>query len=126
MTPQATGDHDPDETSDPSGVSPDAASGALAHGLAAAARRAGFSPAAENEAISGRALLKTMGGIRGLVEAVLPGLVFLVTYTITRDLLPALIAPVIIGLVFAALRIKRRETLSQAVGGLVVIAFSAV
>ena len=147
MTAHPTGEPDPQETpnaelaSDPNpspnpgadaapeSAAPEpaaAASGALADGLAAAARRAGFSPAAEGDAISGRALLDAMGGIRGLVEAVLPGLVFLVTYTITRDLIPALIAPVIIGLIFAALRIKRKETLSQAIGGLVVIAFSAV
>ena len=77
--------------------------GALADGMAAAARRAGFSPAADGEPISGHALLAAMGGIRGLVEAVLPGLVFLVAYTITRDLIPALIASVLVG-VWAILR----------------------
>lgn len=101
-------------------------SGLLADGMAAAARRAGFTPAAEGEPISGHALLAAMGGIRGLVEAVLPGLLFLLTYTFTRDLIPALIAPILIGLVFAGLRVMKKQTVTQAVGGLVGIALSAV
>jgi len=100
--------------------------GTLADGMAAAARRAGFSPAADGEPISGHALLAAMGGIRGLVEAVLPGLVFLVTYTLTRELIPSLIAPVIIGVIFFALRLARKQTVTQAVGGLVGIGLSAV
>lgn len=107
------------------------ASGALADGMAAAARRAGFSSAADGEPISGRALMAAMGGIRGLCEAVLPGLVFLVTYTLTidpaagpssdpiRTLLPALIAPLVLGLVFVALRAVTRQTMTPAIGGLV-------
>jgi len=98
----------------------------LADGMAAAARRAGFSPAAEGEPISGHALLAAMGGIRGLVEAVLPGLVFVVTYTFTTDLIPSLIAPVLIGLVFFVLRLVAKQTVTQAVGGLVGIGISAV
>jgi hypothetical protein len=98
----------------------------LADGMAAAARRAGFSPAAEGEPISGAALMAAMGGVRGVVEAVLPGLVFLVVYTIFRDLIPALIASVLIGVVFFGLRLARKQTVTQAVGGLVGIALSAV
>jgi hypothetical protein len=98
----------------------------LADGMAAAARRAGFSPAADGEPISGAALLAAMGGVRGIVEAVLPGLVFLVAYTITRDLIPALIASVLIGLIFFGLRLAAKQSVTQAVGGLVGIALSAV
>ena len=99
--------------------------GVFAEGMAEAARRAGFSGAADGEPVTGRALLAAMGGIRGLVEAVLPGLVFLLTYTFTLDLVPALIAPVLIGLVFAGMRLAQRRTVAQAVGGLVGIAVSA-
>ncbi|TFC97052.1 MULTISPECIES: DUF3159 domain-containing protein [Cryobacterium] len=110
----------------------EAVSGALAEGMAAAARRAGFSSAADGEPISGRVLLAAMGGIRGLVEAVLPGLVFLLTYTFTRQLLPdysllvSLVVPVLIGVVFIALRRVSRQTMTPAVGGLVALVFSAV
>jgi hypothetical protein len=99
--------------------------GVFAEGMAQAARRAGFSPAAEGEPIDRHALLAAMGGIRGIVEAVLPGLVFLLIYTFTRDLIPALVAPVLIGLVFAGVRLAQKQTVTQAVGGLVGIGVSA-
>lgn len=94
--------------------------------MAAAAERAGFAPAAEGEPISGHALLAAMGGIRGLVEAVLPGLVFLLTYSFTRELVLSLIAPVLIGLGFTAFRLLKKQTMTQAIGGLVGIGISAV
>jgi hypothetical protein len=100
--------------------------GALADGMAAAARRAGFSPAVDGEPISGHALIQAMGGMRGIVEAVVPGLVFLVAYTFTRDLMPALIASVLIGVVFFVLRLLKKQNVTQAVGGLVGIGISAV
>ena len=102
------------------------AGGALADSMAAAARRAGFSPAADGEPISGHALIAAMGGVRGIIEAVLPGLVFLVAYTLTRDLMPALIASVLIGVVFFLLRLAKKQNVTQAVGGLVGIGISAV
>jgi hypothetical protein len=113
---------DPDETA---GSTPARGSSVFAEGMAEAARRAGFSQAAEGAPITGHVLLAAMGGIRGLIEAVLPGLVFLLTYTFTLELIPALIAPVLIGLVFAGVRLVQRQTVSQAVGGLVGIAISA-
>jgi len=109
----------------PAAVEPASAPGAFAEGMAQAARRAGFASAEEGQSINGQSLLLAMGGIRGLVEAVLPGLVFLVTYTLTQDLVPALIAPVVIGLIFTALRLQRKETLTQAIGGLAGIGMSA-
>ncbi|MGY4857033.1 DUF3159 domain-containing protein [Cryobacterium sp. AP23] len=115
-----------DSTSPETGAPETPAGGAFADSMAAAARRAGFSPAAEGEPITGHALIAAMGGIRGVVEAVLPGLVFLVAYTITRDLIPALIASVLVGVVFFVLRLAQKQTVTQAVGGLVGIGISAV
>ncbi|MCY7290268.1 MAG: DUF3159 domain-containing protein, partial [Cryobacterium sp.] len=105
---------------------------AFADGMAAAARRAGFTPAAAGESISGRAVLSAVGGIRGLFEAVLPGLVFLITFTFTRQLFPeqslvlSLVVPVLIGAVFIVLRRVSRQTVTPAVGGLVALILSAV
>jgi Protein of unknown function (DUF3159) len=105
---------------------PGAVTGAFADGMALAARRAGLGQVADGEPITRRALLAAMGGIRGIVEAVLPGLVFLLTYTFTQDLVPALIAPVVISLGFAAARLARKQAVTQAVGGLIGIGVSAV
>ncbi|MBG6057509.1 hypothetical protein RCH16_000969 [Cryobacterium sp. MP_M5] len=119
-----------DRTSD-SAAGP-AVSETFAQGMAAAARRAGFASAADGEPISGHALLAAMGGIRGLVEAVLPGLVFLIVYTFTRSTVPdqslllSLIAPVVIGVVFLVLRRAVRQTVTPAIGGILGAGFSAV
>ncbi|TFB76369.1 DUF3159 domain-containing protein [Cryobacterium glaciale] len=121
--------HEPDEP----GAVPPTASELFADSMAGAARRAGFGAATEGEPISGHALLQAMGGIRGLVEAVLPGLVFLVTYSLTIDpstdvtigaLLPSLIAPLVIGVIFVVLRAITKQTTMPAVGGLVGTAIS--
>jgi hypothetical protein len=98
----------------------------LADGLAGAARRAGLDRAAAGEPIRGHALLAAMGGVRGLVEALLPGIVFLVVFTATRDLLPSVIAPAALGVVFLVLRLIARSQTSPAVGGLVGIVLSAL
>ena len=125
----------PDETRGPDASPSESGStapGPFAEGMAAAARRAGFTPAGEGDPISGNALLAAMGGIRGLVEAVLPGLVFLVTYTFTRQLFPeqslvlSLIVPVLIGVVFILLRRMSRQSATPAVGGLLALVVSAV
>ena len=98
----------------------------LADGLAGAARRAGLDRAAAGERIRGHELLAAMGGVRGLVEALLPGVVFLVVFTATRDLLPAVIAPAALGVVFLVLRLLGRSQTSPAIGGLVGIVLSAL
>ncbi|MFC6355371.1 DUF3159 domain-containing protein [Luethyella okanaganae] len=98
----------------------------LAGGMAAAARKAGLGAAADGEPLTGVALLAAMGGVRGIVEAILPGLLFLLAFTFTRNLVVSLIAPVVIGVVLAGLRLAQKQPLTQAVGGLVGIAVCAV
>jgi hypothetical protein len=73
-----------------------------------------------------------MGGIRGIVESILPGLLFLVTYTITRTLLPSTVAlwvsvgaPVVIAVLFIVIRLVRREAFTSAIAGALGIAISA-
>ncbi|MGO4691063.1 DUF3159 domain-containing protein [Glaciibacter sp. 2TAF33] len=116
----------PGQPANTSGADPSPVAGAFADGMAQAARRAGLGQVADGEPITHHALLAAMGGIRGIVEAVLPGLVFLLTYTFSQDLVPALIAPVVIGIGFAAARLAQKQTVTQAIGGLVGIGVSAV
>lgn len=99
---------------------------AFGDSLAEAARRAGFGAAADSEPITGHVLLRAMGGIRGIVEAVLPGLVFVVLYTLSRDLVLSLGAPVALGVLFAMARLVQRQPVTPALGGLAGIAISAV
>ena len=91
----------------------------LSEALAAAARKAGFEAATSDEPLNGAALLSAMGGVRGLLEAVLPGLVFLVVYTFAKDLFWALASSIVLALVFTVLRIVGKTPVMQALIGLV-------
>lgn len=59
-----------------------------------------------------------VGGVRGLIEAVLPGFVFIVVFTATRNLLHALLAAVGIALVSVVMRLVERASIGQAASGL--------
>lgn len=100
--------------------------GSMSAAFGAAARRSGLGAMAEGDAPTGKALLSAMGGIRGIIEAVLPGLLFLIVYTLTLDLIPSIIAPLALGVIFSVARLAQRQPITQAVGGLFGIALSAV
>ncbi|MFC4223685.1 DUF3159 domain-containing protein [Lysinibacter cavernae] len=85
-----------------------------------------LSRAASGEALTKSALLDSIGGYRGILESILPGIVFLVTYVLTHELVPSVIAPVAIGLVFFVIRLAQRQPLVSALSGLVGIAFCVV
>lgn len=71
-------------------------------------------------------VLKTMGGVRGLIESLSPGLVFLVVFTIGQDLNPALIASLAVAAAFTIARLVRRGSLTQALTGLAGVAICAI
>ncbi|MFC0678092.1 DUF3159 domain-containing protein [Lysobacter korlensis] len=93
--------------------------------FSAAARRAGIGQVPPGEAPSARALLKAVGGVRGLIESILPGLTFLVVYTITRDLLPSVLIPLVVAVAFVVVRAVTRSPVMTAVAGVLGIAVSA-
>ena len=120
-------------------ASADAASGdalsgdALSKALgAAAAKNTGLGALAGGEAPSGDALLRAVGGIRGLCEAVLPGLAFIVLYTALMTPFPNGAVPVALGgsvfiaLVFTIWRVVAKENATQAVAGLIGVGASAI
>lgn len=71
-------------------------------------------------------VLKAVGGYRGLAEAILPGLLFLVVFTITGQLQASLFAALGAAAVFTALRLIQRTPLTQAVSGLVGVGICAL
>lgn len=93
--------------------------------LGSAVRKAGIGRVAPGEVPTAKSLLDAVGGIRGLIEAILPGLGFLVVYTITRQVLPSVIAPVVVALAFVVIRLATRTPATQAFAGVFGIAFSA-
>src|SRR5699024_7505150 len=70
--------------------------------------------------------LASVGGVRGMVEAVLPGVVFVVLCVITRELMPPLIASVAVAVLAALARLIGRTPVTQAVSGLLGVAIGAV
>ena len=70
-------------------------------------------------------VLKSAGGIQGIAESILPGLVFLVAFTITRELPLALIPALAVAAVFTVVRLVQRKPLTQALAGIAGVGLSA-
>jgi hypothetical protein len=94
--------------------------------FADAMRKTGLGQVAPGEVPTAGALLKAVGGVRGLAESILPGLGFLVSYSLTTNLLLSVLAPVALAIVFVVLRLAMRTPLTQALVGILGIAISAV
>jgi intracellular septation protein A len=66
------------------------------------------------------------GGVRGMVESVLPIAVFSVVYAVTRQLWASVIASVAVAVLAVLARLIARQPVSQAVSGLFGVALGAV
>lgn len=71
----------------------------------------------EGEGLSSKGVMDAIGGVRGIVEAVVPGLLFLVGFTITRDPRLSAIAPAAFVVLAIAWRLARRENVTSAISG---------
>lgn len=97
----------------------------LGESLTEAAKKSGFGAVEPGEAPTSGALLKAMGGVRGLVESILPGLAFLVIYTITQELVVSVLVPVALAVVFVIARAITRTPWTSALAGVIGLALSA-
>lgn len=70
-------------------------------------------------------VLKSAGGIQGIAESILPGLVFLVAFTITRELPLALVSSLAVAAAFTVTRLVQRKPLTQALAGIAGVGLSA-
>jgi hypothetical protein len=71
-------------------------------------------------------VLHAVGGWRGLLEAILPGLIFLVGFLLTQQLTIALIASLATASLFAVVRLAQRQSLMQSIAGLIGVAVCAL
>ena len=110
----------------PAGLPATAASASEVFGeaLAQAARRAGIDPKGEQDA--GRMVWASIGGVRGILEAVVPSLVFVVAYTLSyspstgeANLPLSLALSVGLAAIFTLARLIARSAPSSAIAGLV-------
>jgi hypothetical protein len=81
---------------------------------------------AHGRAVTEAALFEAFGGLRGMVETVLPGLLFVTIYTINKDLHLSAIAALAVALVMAAVRLVRKDTVKHAFSGVFGVAFGVV
>jgi len=71
-------------------------------------------------------VLKSAGGIQGIAESILPGLVFLIAFTLDRENLTlAVIASLAVAAVFTVARLLQRKPLTQALAGFIGVGLSA-
>ncbi|QTE28335.1 DUF3159 domain-containing protein [Pengzhenrongella sicca] len=62
------------------------------------------------------------GGVRGIVESIAPGLVFVIVYLVAGELTPALVGSCAVTLVAVVARLVQRTPLTQALAGAVGVA----
>lgn len=60
----------------------------------------------------------SVGGVRGVIEAMAPGLVFVVLFIATRELTPPLVAALSVSVLLVVARLVQRTPITQAFGGL--------
>ena len=98
---------------------------AVADALTQAARQSAFGRVAPGQRPTAHDLWAAVGGVRGLIESLLPGFLFLVVFTITEEVAPSVLVPVGIAVLFVVVRAVTRSPILPAVVGLVGIALSA-
>ncbi|GAA3496720.1 DUF3159 domain-containing protein [Streptomyces prasinosporus] len=77
-------------------------------------------------AVTEAALFEAFGGVRGMVETVLPGLLFVSIYTVNKDLHMSAIAALAVSLVMVVVRLARKDTVKHAFSGVFGVGFGVV
>ncbi|RII08617.1 hypothetical protein DSC45_32755 [Streptomyces sp. YIM 130001] len=80
----------------------------------------------DTRAVTEAALFEAFGGLRGLIETVLPGLLFVTMYTINKDLKSAAIAAVAVAVVLVVVRLAMKDTVKHAFSGVFGVGFGVV
>lgn len=93
--------------------------------LADRLRQSAFGTVTPGQTPTAQDIWSAVGGVRGLVEAIVPGLTFLTVFSLTGVLLWSVLAPVALAVVFVLARIVSRSTVQPALIGMGGIAASA-
>ncbi|WP_023586122.1 DUF3159 domain-containing protein [Streptomyces thermolilacinus] len=80
----------------------------------------------DTKAVTEAALFEAFGGLRGMVETVLPGLLFVTIFTINKDLHVSALAALAVSLLLVAVRLIRRDTVKHAFSGVFGVGFGVV
>ncbi|MFF0967505.1 DUF3159 domain-containing protein [Streptomyces sp. NPDC003283] len=80
----------------------------------------------DSRAVTEAALFEAFGGVRGMVETVLPGLLFVSIFTVNKDLHWSAIAALAVSVVLVAVRLVMRDTVKHAFSGVFGVVFGVV
>ena len=69
---------------------------------------------------------QALGGTRGVIETSAPGLVFVIVYVATHALVPTLVAASAVALIACIIRLIQRQSVAQALSGLLGVAVGVV
>ncbi|MGW0512576.1 DUF3159 domain-containing protein [Streptomyces olivaceoviridis] len=77
-------------------------------------------------AVTEAALFEAFGGVRGMVETVLPGLLFVAIFTVNKNLHMAAIAALALSLILVVVRLAMKDTVKHAFSGVFGVVFGVV
>ncbi|MGW6141465.1 DUF3159 domain-containing protein [Streptomyces sp. NPDC055144] len=80
----------------------------------------------DSKAVTEAALFEAFGGVRGLVETVVPGLLFVTIFTINKDLHMSAIAALAVSLVLVVVRLVMKDTVKHAFSGVFGVGFGVL
>ncbi|GLW59293.1 membrane protein [Kitasatospora phosalacinea] len=86
---------------------------------------AGQEPERDASKEAAETVLKAFGGVRGMVDMTLPGLVYIVAFNITHKVPAAAWSALALCAVFVVVRLARRETIQHAFSGVFGVAIGA-
>lgn len=69
---------------------------------------------------------QAIGGVRGMIETTAPSLIFIITFLATDDLIPSIIAPVVVSFLSICVRLVQRIDIVPALGGVLGVIVSGV
>jgi hypothetical protein len=94
--------------------------------LGAAAKNSALGKVAAAEEFNGKAVIASIGGVRGLVESILPSFVFLVVFLITKDVVLSALIPLAVAVAFIVVRAVTKLQVTPAITGAVGVAITAI
>lgn len=89
------------------------------------AGRLGLEHSENGYSLSGKSLISGIGGVLGILEAVLPATTFSIVYAVMQQTVYAVGAAASLSILFIAIRLVRRQSAQQAVIGAFAIALAA-
>jgi len=98
---------------------------ALNDALSAAARNSSLGKVTAADVINGPAIIAAIGGVRGLVESIVPSFLFLVVYLISEDVVVSSLVPVALALIFIVVRVVQKKPVAPAISGAVFVVLTA-